>query len=87
MTGAQKVLSANTATSLLGTSGRMREARRVTIQNSAAGALFLGGSDVSATVYGHSLAASAAITLALAPGDAIYGFSVAGATIGVLASP
>ena len=57
------------------------------VTNDTAAALYLGGPDVSATVYGVALAAAAVQRIMLSPRDTLYGFSVAGGAIHVLSSP
>ena len=59
----------------------------VLVTNSGAAAILLGGANVSATVYGYSLAAGASQKVSVAPQDDLWAYSVAAGTALVLASP
>lgn len=86
MRGKQLVVAATTATKVhSNVSHRAMGWLRIT--NSAAGALNVGGADVSATVFGQTIAASGTADIFLGPGDDVYVFSTPGATIGILATP
>jgi hypothetical protein len=55
------------------------------IQNLGAGTVLLGGSDVSSTVFGHQLAASATLSVHLLKDEAVYGITTgANASVYVL---
>ena len=80
------VLAANAAQVL--TKNRTREqALTVQITNIGANPVNLGGSNVSGTVYGYTLAAGATLPFRLAPQDDLWGFSAAGTTVAILTSP
>jgi hypothetical protein len=79
-----------TATDLLADladSGRPRPGvtRRVTLKNTTAADLFLGGSDVT-TANGLAVASGATLTLDLAHDDALYGVAAVAASVNVFAS-
>lgn len=57
----------------------------VVVQNNSGADLFLGGSDVSTSVYGFKLATASAISLRLAENEEVYGIvSGSPASINVL---
>ena len=85
-TGAPVTLIAATATKLR-TNPDHDGAQFVWVTNDTAAALFLGGSDVSNTQYGFSLAAATTQRIDLGPRDSLWAYSVAGGTIHVLSSP
>ena len=85
-TGKQLVIPAATATKVADNPSS-DSPMLVVVQNSAAGALFFGGSNVSNTVFGFQSAASGTLNVQIAPEDDLWAYSVAGATVGVLTSP
>lgn len=75
-----RVTVAATATLISSTVTRtgLAHTRTVRIQNPVGGQIvYLGGSNVSGTVYGYALAVGAEILLTLSGGDSIYGIVAA----------
>lgn len=78
--GHARVSVAATAT-VLGSAAADRDGFTVVVQNPSGGAtVFLGGSGVTTTDYGYSLAAGAEVSVELLKGEALYGVVASGTT-------
>ena len=80
-----QVVVAATAT-VIADAGRDRDGFAVIVQNPSGGSsVFIGGSTVTSTVYGHALAAGATLEVVLKQGETIYGIVATGTiTVNVL---
>lgn len=76
----ERVVVAATATKVADAE-RDRDGFTVNVQNPAGGAtVFLGGSDVTTSDYGYSLAAGGEVAVELLKGEALYGVVASGTT-------
>lgn len=80
-------VSVGTSATTLGNAARDRDGFTVNVQNpTGSGAtVYLGGSDVSTSDYGYSLAAGSEVAVDLLQGEALYGIVASGTlTVNVL---
>ena len=85
-TGKQVTLAAATATKIAD-NPQSDGTEQVLITNGSGAVLYVGGSNVSNTVYGAQVAAAAQLAFTLSSEDDLWVYSVAGGTISVLSSP
>lgn len=85
-TGKQVALTAATATKIADNPDS-DSIQTCLITNGTAAALFVGGSNVSNTVYGAQIAAAGQLAFSVGAEDDLWVYSVGGGTISVLTSP
>lgn len=84
-TGRQVALAATTATKIA--DNPMSDNPMYVRVTNGGSATFFGGPNVTNTVFGGQMAASAVEVFTIAPEDELWAYNVAGLTLGVLTSP
>ena len=85
-TGKQQTIPAATATKVAD-NPLSDSTQAVLLTNSTGAVLYVGGANVSNTVYGAQIAAAGTLTVTVASEDDLWVYSVAGGNVGVLSSP